>query len=197
MKSVWGASCCAGLKIRIHRLQNRKFFGLLHHLDFHTMVDWSKNPAQTSHTWGNKSRIYKLQASKKFPKASFDITSRFKAKWLRGSFRHPRLLWPGSWCAPPGHVKRVFVNSRSLKHPLLYDCNLCHIQIPYILINYYIALIVESLCSPWCNLQTQEACYAKEGRCGCLLRSLPRMFPASLAGLRKTCVSAICFTLNP
>ena len=31
----------------------------------------------------------------------------------------------------------------------------------------------------------------------CLLRSLPRMFPASLAGLRKTSVSAICFTLNP
>ena len=31
----------------------------------------------------------------------------------------------------------------------------------------------------------------------CLLCSLARMFQASLAGLRKTSVSAICFTLNP
>ena len=33
---------------------------------FHTMVNWPKTPAHTSHTSGNKSRIYKLQTFKQY-----------------------------------------------------------------------------------------------------------------------------------
>ena len=132
---------------------------------------------------GNKRLIYKHQTSKSIVPSLEDssIMTCFKS-----------CSKPSGWEGASGIQGCCGQAPHHHQHLLLYDCNLCHIQITY---DYELLLYIgylfntrESQCSLKCNIQTQEACYAKEGKCGCLLRSLPSMFPASLAGLRKASV---------